>query len=76
MSEKDRSDPISDAPRASWIQICWCTDPNCRTPHVVLFDDDDMPIASFAVPKDWEKKLTDAIADGPEPGIKRAQHIQ
>jgi hypothetical protein len=41
---------IADSKQASSVQVFFCGDPECRRPHVVLFDEDKIPFAQFVMP--------------------------
>jgi len=40
----------SDCPHATYVQVAFCGDPNCGRPHVILFDENNNPIATFCAP--------------------------
>jgi hypothetical protein len=50
MDDRELSRLISDAPQASSVQVFFCGDPECRRPHVVLFDENQIPFAQFVMP--------------------------
>jgi hypothetical protein len=46
MSDNETMD-MSGVPTAAYTRIYFCVGPDCNLPHVVLFDDNDKPIAQF-----------------------------
>ena len=50
MSERRWISVPEDCPQASSVQVVFCCDPGCGRPHVILFDENDKPIATFVAP--------------------------
>jgi hypothetical protein len=49
---------------AEGMQVIICGNPKCRGVHVVLFDDDDNPVAEVRIPGTELRSLIKALQDG------------
>lgn len=41
---------MTNVPQARSVKVFFCVGPECKRPHVILFDDSKKPIAQFVVP--------------------------
>jgi hypothetical protein len=49
MSRHSKDIP-DDVPQAYSVSAFFCDEPECRRPHVMLFDKDHRPMAHFVIP--------------------------
>ena len=48
---KHRSKDVPDEiPQAHGVGVFFCDEPDCKRPHVMLYDEHDKPLAHFVVP--------------------------
>lgn len=46
-------------PIRHYVQLGYCADPQCYRVHATLFDEDELPVAHFAVPEGLAENITD-----------------
>lgn len=58
-----RSKDFDAVQQADGVGLFYCDEPECRRPHIMLFDEHDNPIAHFVMPDDpvFLKKLQDLM---------------
>ena len=55
-----------DCPQARYVQVLFCGNPECNHPHVVLFDADHKPMATFLPSEGFTDNLKESFAMMPE----------